>query len=70
MTYQIANCPHCGGEGTIKIIQMPFSHGWVGCQKCKYHYKAFSAQGCKEFDEMRAKKDREAKKKERSANKD
>ena len=37
MTENIENCPHCGGEGTLKIIQTPFMHGWVGCQKCKIY---------------------------------
>lgn len=34
MTDGIGNCPHCGGDGQIKYIHKPFTHGWVGCPVC------------------------------------
>ena len=37
MKAEIRECPHCGGEATIKIIQTPFPHGWVGCPACKIY---------------------------------
>ena len=30
-------CPFCGGEATLKTIQTPFAHGWVGCPACKIY---------------------------------
>ena len=32
---EIARCPHCGGEGQIKTVHKPFTHGWVGCPECR-----------------------------------
>jgi Lar family restriction alleviation protein len=28
-------CPFCGGQAAYKNINTPYSHGWIGCPKCK-----------------------------------
>lgn len=33
-TFNINNCPFCGEDGKIKYIQVPYTHGWVGCPSC------------------------------------
>lgn len=33
--YQLEPCKTCGSPAEEKIINTPFSHGWVGCKSCK-----------------------------------
>ena len=31
---KLRECPCCGGEGHVKSVSVPHSHGWVGCPEC------------------------------------
>lgn len=32
--YKARECPCCGGPGQVKTVNVPHSHGWVGCTAC------------------------------------
>lgn len=32
--YELKPCRRCGSPAEEKIVNKPFSHGWVGCRSC------------------------------------